>query len=42
MALVLYGCETKYLTVRVLENRILRQIFGIKKDENGGVEKNPQ
>ena len=36
-----YGCETWSLTLmeecrlRVLENRILRQIFGPKRDENG-------
>jgi hypothetical protein len=38
---VLYGCETCSLTLReecrqtVLENRILRRIFGPKRDENG-------
>ena len=36
-----YGCETWSLTLReerrlrVFENRILRRIFGLKKDENG-------
>ena len=39
--LVLYGCETWSLTLReecrlrVFENRILRRIFGPKRDENG-------
>ena len=38
---VLYGCETWSLTLieecrlRVFENRILRRIFGSKRDENG-------
>jgi len=37
---VLYGCETWSLTlreesrIRVLENRILRRVFGPKRDEN--------
>ena len=37
----LYGCETWSLTLRekrrlrVFENRILRRIFGPKRDENG-------
>ena len=41
IAVVLYGCETWSLTLReecslrVFENRILRQIFGPKRDENG-------
>ena len=41
---VLYGCETWSLTLReesrlrVFENRIMRRIFGPKKDENVGVE----
>jgi hypothetical protein len=36
---VLYGCETWSLTVReehklrVFENRVLRRIFGLKRDE---------
>ena len=40
-AIVLYGCETWFLTLkeesrlRVFENRILRRIFGPKRDENG-------
>ena len=40
-AVVLYGCEAWCLTLReeprlrVFENRILRQIFGPKRDENG-------
>jgi hypothetical protein len=39
---VLYGCETWSLTLReehtlrVLENRVLREIFGFKKDEKAG------
>ena len=39
---MLYGCETGSLTLReesrlrVFENRILRRIFGPKRDENGG------
>ena len=42
---VLYGCETWLLTLmeefrpRVLENRVLRRIFGPKRDEVTGVEK---
>jgi hypothetical protein len=45
LAVVLYGCETWSLTLReehrlrVFENRVLRKIFGQKKDdvmENGG------
>jgi hypothetical protein len=41
LPVVLYGCETWSLTLReecrlrVLENRILRRIFGPKRDENG-------
>ena len=41
LPVVLYGCETWSLTlreefrVRVFENRILRRIFGPKRDENG-------
>ena len=41
MPVVLYGCETWSLTLReecrlrVFENRILRRIFGPKRDENG-------
>ena len=40
MPVVLYGCETCSLTLReesrlrVFENRILRRIFGPKRDEN--------
>jgi len=39
LSLVLYGCETWSLTLReehrlrVFENRVLRRIFGPKKDE---------
>jgi hypothetical protein len=42
---VLYGCETCYGTLievhrlRVFENRVLRRIFGPKRDEVTGVEK---
>ena len=38
---MLFGCETWSLTLReesrlrVFENRVLRRIFGLKKDENG-------
>ena len=41
MQVVLYGCETRSLTLReesrlrAFENRILRRIFGPKRDENG-------
>ena len=41
LPVVLYGCETWSLTLReecrlrVFENRILRRIFGSKRDENG-------
>ena len=41
LPVVLYGCETWSLTLReecrlrVLENKILRRIFGPKRDENG-------
>ena len=41
LPVMLYGCETWYLTLReesrlrVFENRILRRIFGPKRDENG-------
>ena len=43
LPLVLYGCETCALTVReelrlrVFENRVLRMIFGPKRDEVTGV-----
>jgi hypothetical protein len=39
---VLYGCETWYLTLReehrlrVFENRVLRTIFGLERDEMTG------
>ena len=39
MPVVLYGCKTRLLTMReertlrVLENRVLRRIFGPKRDE---------
>jgi hypothetical protein len=39
MSVVLYGCETWFLTsreerrLRVFENRVLRRIFGPKRDE---------
>ena len=39
LSVVLYGCETWSLRLRdesrLFENRILRQIFGPKRDENG-------
>ena len=41
LLVVLYDCETRSLPLReeyrlrVFENRILRRIFGPKKDENG-------
>jgi hypothetical protein len=40
--MVLYGCETWFLTLREerrlreLENRVLRRIFGPKRDEMSG------
>jgi hypothetical protein len=40
--MVLYGCETWSLTLReehrlrVFENRVLRRIFGLKRDEVTG------
>jgi hypothetical protein len=42
LPVVLYGCETWSLTpreeqrLRVFENRVLRRIFGPKRDEVGG------
>ena len=46
LPVVLYGCETWSLTLReerrlrVYENRVLRRVFGPKKDEvTGGMEK---
>jgi hypothetical protein len=42
---ILYGCETWSLTLReeqrlrAFENRVLRRIFGPKRDEVTGVEK---
>ena len=33
---VLYGCETWSLTLRVFENRVLRRLFGPKRDEVTG------
>jgi len=44
LPVVLYSCEIWSLTLReecrlrVFENRILRRIFGPKRDENGSVE----
>jgi hypothetical protein len=41
LPVVLYGCEAWSLTIReehrlrVFENRILKQIFGAKRDTNG-------
>jgi hypothetical protein len=40
--MVLYGCKTLYLTLRekhrlrVIENRVLRRIFGLRRDEVTG------
>jgi hypothetical protein len=45
MPVVLYGCETLSLTLReecwlrVFKNRVLRRIFGSKRDEVTEVEK---
>jgi len=45
LSCVLYGCETWSLTLRaerrlrVFENRVLRRIFGPKRDDYRGVEK---
>jgi hypothetical protein len=42
LPVVLYGCETSYRTLReehrlgVFENRVLRRIFGLKRDEVTG------
>jgi hypothetical protein len=42
LSVVLYGCETWYLalrkehTLRVFENRVLRRIFGPKREEVAG------
>jgi hypothetical protein len=42
LPVVLYGCETCFLTLRevhrlrVFENRVLRRIFGPKRDEVNG------
>jgi hypothetical protein len=33
---VLYGCETWSLTLRVFKNRVLRRIFGPRRDEVTG------
>jgi hypothetical protein len=41
LPVVLYGCETWFLTLReehrlrVFENRVLRRIFGLKREEDG-------
>jgi hypothetical protein len=32
LPVVLHGCETWSLTLRVFENRVLRRIFGPKRD----------
>jgi hypothetical protein len=48
LPVVFYGCETWSLTLseecrlRVFENRVLRRIFGPKRDEVTGVEKTTQ
>jgi hypothetical protein len=45
LPVVLYGCESWSLTLRdecrlrVFENRVLKRIFGTKKDEVMGMEK---
>ena len=45
LPVVLYGCETWSLTLReerrlrVFENRVLRRVFGPKRDEVTGTEK---
>jgi hypothetical protein len=36
LPVVLYGCETLSLRLRVFENRVLRRIFGPKRDEVTG------
>jgi hypothetical protein len=36
LPIVLYGCETWSLTLRVFENRVWRRIFGPKRDEVTG------
>jgi hypothetical protein len=42
LPVVLYGCDAWSLTLReecrlrVFENRVLRRIFGHRRDENGG------
>jgi hypothetical protein len=36
LPVVLYGCETWSLTQREFENRVLRRIFGPKRDEVTG------
>jgi hypothetical protein len=46
LAVILYGCETWSLTLceerrlRVFENRVLRVIFGAKRDELTGIGEN--
>jgi hypothetical protein len=36
LPVVLYGCETWSLTLRVFENRVLRRIFGPKRNDVTG------
>jgi len=36
LPVVLYECETWLLTLRLFENRVLRRIFGPKRDEGTG------
>jgi hypothetical protein len=36
LPVVLYGCETLSVTLRVFDNRVLRRIFGPKRDEVTG------
>jgi hypothetical protein len=46
LTVVLYGCETLSLTLwdkhrlRIFENRVLRKIFGPKREEDGSWRKN--
>jgi len=37
LPVVLYGCETWSLTLRVFKNRVLKRIFGNRRDEVTGV-----
>jgi len=35
LAVVMYGCEVWFLTLRMSNNMVLRKIFGPKRDEVG-------